>query len=88
MRLGADRKAPSKPKVRYVLHFGNNRDGAFEFLCHNQRHWSTNLKKVRQELEDSVYDYMHSTEPPNTREEVLDEMGKPTIYKLTVEEVS
>jgi hypothetical protein len=43
---------------------------------------------VRQELEDSVYDYMHSTEPPNTREEVLDEMGKPTIYKLTVEEVS
>jgi hypothetical protein len=75
------------PKVRYAIHFSSNRQGELEFLCHNQRHWSTSLKKVRKEVEDSIYEHMHSCEPPLTREKALDEMGKATILKLTIEEV-
>jgi len=80
MRLGAT-------KTRYVIHCPSNREGEFEFLSHNQSNWSSSLKKVKEELEGLIDDYMHDYDPPLSKQEALDELGNPVIYKLTVEKV-
>lgn len=79
---------PSKAiKTRYAIHFSSNREGDFEFLTHNQSNWSSNLKKVKEELEGLIDDYMHDYDPPLSRKDALWELGQPVIFKLTVEEV-
>ena len=80
MRLGAT-------KIRYVIHFSSHREGDFEFLSHNQSKWSTSLFKVRKEVKELIEDYRHNFEPPLSKKQALEELGKPAIYQLSVEEV-
>lgn len=73
--------------IRYALWFPENRSGEFEFLCHNQSNWSTSLKKVKEAAEEAIQEHMSNYDFPLTREEAMEEIGKPVIYKLTVERV-
>lgn len=63
-------------KKRYVLWFSGNRPGEFEFLSHNQMHWTTSLKKIREEKESAIKE---ADDP--------EDMGTPKIFELLVKEV-
>lgn len=41
-----------KTITRYAAMHSQARKGELSFLCHNQQHWSTSLKKVIEEAHD------------------------------------
>lgn len=74
-------------KIKYALWLRNSREGDFEFLCSNQQYVSANLEEVRQALKDAIEEHQDSYEPRLSKKEALDDLGKPIIFKLTMEEV-
>ena len=73
--------------IAYAVHMEENRFGEFEFDCETQSNLCKTLESARQLKEDTIEEYMASADPPYTRKEALKDLGKITIYKVTLEEV-
>lgn len=75
-------------KTVYAIYLPSNRKGELKFLTHNQAYWSDSLKKTHMEFKRVVTDHMNNYDPPLTREEALEELGTPILYKLSVEKIN
>jgi hypothetical protein len=69
-------------KIYYGFFWEHDGQENLEFLTSTQKCMSLNFDKVKKEAEESIKEYMYSVDPPYTREEAEDDLGKPIFVEI------